>query len=100
MVFHRVDVILVCPVILLPILRAVLQAGAEDEEEGGFFQRHLRGIVSLALLGILILLFVIYAFSRSGQLTLAKANLAWSTDAYSQLGYQSYQDQQYAEAGL
>lgn len=71
----------------------------DDEEEGGFLQRHLRGLVSLALLVILLLLFVIYAFSRSGQLTLARANLAWSTDAYSQLGYQSYQDQQYSLAG-
>ena len=70
------------------------------DDESGFFMRHLRGLVSLALFGILILLFVIYAFSRSGQYMLARANLAWTTEAYSQLGYQSYQDGDYSEAGL
>ena len=72
----------------------------EDEAEGSFFMRHLRGIVGLALFVILILMFVIYAFSKSGQQSLARVNLAWSTDAYSQLGYQSYQDGRYSDAGL
>ena len=72
----------------------------EDEEEGSFFMRHLRGIVGLALFVILILMFVIYAFSKSGQQTLARFNLAWSTDAYSQLGYQNYQEGRYTDAGL
>lgn len=71
----------------------------DDEDEGSFFMRHLRSIVGLSMFMILLLLFVIYAFSRSGQLTLAKANLAWSTEAYSTLGYQSYQQGQYAQAG-
>lgn len=72
----------------------------EDEEEGSFFMRHLRGIVGLALFVILILMFVIFAFSKSGQQSLARVNLAWSTDAYSQLGYQSYQDGRYTDAGM
>lgn len=72
----------------------------EDVEEGSFFLRHLRGIVGLALFVILILMFVIYAFSKSGQQSLARVNLAWSTEAYSQLGYQSYQDGRYSDAGL
>ena len=71
----------------------------EDEDEGSFFMRHLRGIVGLALFAILILMFVIYAFSKAGQQTLARANLAWSTEAYSTLGYQNYQDGQYVQAG-
>ena len=71
----------------------------EDEGETSFFMRHLRGIVGLALFAILILLFVIYAFSRSGQVTLARVNLAWSTEPYSQLGYQSYQEGRFSEAG-
>ena len=71
----------------------------EEEEEGGFFMRHLRGLVGLALFVILILMFVIYALSFSGQLTLAKINLAWSAGAYSQLGDQSYEDGRYAQAG-
>lgn len=72
----------------------------EDEDESSFFMRHLRGIVSLALFAILFLLIVIYACSRAGQLSLARANIAWSKDAYSTLGYQSYQAGQYSEAGL
>ena len=71
----------------------------EDEDDGGFFMRHLRGIVGIALFVILLLMFVIYAFSKAGQLSLARANLAWSTEAYSTLGYQSYQDGQFVQAG-
>ena len=71
----------------------------EDEGEDSFFMRHLRGIVGLAMFVILILMFVIYAFSSAGQLTLARLNLAWSTAAYSQLGDESYEDGQFAQAG-
>lgn len=71
----------------------------EDEDESSFFMRHLRGIVGLALFVILILMFVIYAFSRAGQLSLARVNVAWSKDAYSTLGYQSFQEGNYSEAG-
>ena len=72
----------------------------EDEGESSFFMRHLRGIVGLALFAILVLLFVIFAFSKAGQQSLAKVNLAWSTEAYSQLGYQSYQAGLYGDAGM
>ena len=72
----------------------------EDEEEGSFFMRHLRGIVGLALFAILLLLIVIFAFSRAGQLSLARANVAWSKDAYSTLGYQYFQAGDYSQAGL
>lgn len=72
----------------------------EDEDEDGFFLRHLRGIVGLAMFTILLLLFVIYAFSRPGQVSLARLNLAWRVDAYSTLGYQSYQTGDFADAGL
>ena len=72
----------------------------EDADEGSFFMRHIRGIVGLALLLILLLMFVVYAFSKAGQQSLARVNLAWSTEAYSQLGYQSYQTEQYEQAGL
>ena len=71
----------------------------DDDEDNSFFMRHLRGIIGFALFVILILMFVIYSFFPSGQLSLARINMAWSTDAYSQLGYQSYQDGRYAEAG-
>ena len=72
----------------------------EDEEEGSFFMRHLRGIVGLALFVILLLMFVIFAFSRAGQVSLARVNAAWSKDAYSTLGYQYYQAGDYSQAGL
>lgn len=72
----------------------------EDEDEGSFFMRHLRGIVGLALFVILLLLIVIFAFSRAGQLSLARANVAWSRDAYSTLGYQYFQAGDYRQAGL
>ena len=71
----------------------------EDEDESSFFMRHLRGIVGLALFVILLLMFVIYAFSRAGQLSLARVNAAWSKEAYSTLGYQYFQAGNYSEAG-
>ena len=69
-----------------------------DEDEDSFFMRHLRGIVGFALFVILLLLFVIYAFSKAGQISLARANLAWSTEAYVTLGNQSYQNGDTAQA--
>lgn len=72
----------------------------EDDDEGSFFMRHLRGIVGLALFAILLLMFVIFAFSRAGQVSLARVNAAWSKDAYSTLGYQYYQAGDYGQAGL
>ena len=72
----------------------------EDADEGSFFMRHMRGIVGLALFVILILMFVIYAFSKAGQQSLAQLNLAWSNDAYIQLGYESYQAEDYDQAGV
>ena len=71
---------------------------AFEDDDGGFFMRHLRGIVGLALFVILLLLFVIYAFSKAGQVSLARANLAWSTEAYITLGNQSYQSGETAYA--
>jgi len=72
----------------------------EEDDEGSFFMRHLRGIVGLALFVILLLMFVIYAFSKAGQLSLARVNVAWSKDAYSTLGYQNYQAGNYSESAL
>jgi len=72
----------------------------EEDDEGSFFMRHLRGIVGLALFMILLLMFVIFAFSRAGQVSLARVNAAWSQDAYSTLGYQYYQAGDYSQAGL
>ena len=62
----------------------------EEGEHGTFFQRHIRGIVGLILLLVMAAICAIWAFSPNGQLTLAKMNLAWSADAYADLGYEAY----------
>lgn len=72
----------------------------EDEAEGNFFMRHIRGIVGLTLLVVLALMFAIYAASDSGQRSLARANLAWKADVYGALGYQYYNEQRYEQSGL
>ena len=71
----------------------------EEEREGSFIMRHIRGVVGLALLVVLALLFVIYAFTNAGQRSLARMNLAWSADVYTGLGYEYYQAGQYDVAG-
>ena len=70
----------------------------EDADEGSFFMRHIRGIVGLALFVILLLMFVIFAFSKAGQQSLARVNLAWNKDVYTELGVKAFQDGQYAQA--
>lgn len=62
----------------------------EEDEPGGFFQRHIRGVVGLALLLILLAICVVWAFSPRGQRTLAKVNLAWTAQPYADLGYEAY----------
>ena len=62
----------------------------EEPEHGGFFQRHIRGLVGLALLVILLVICTVWAFSAKGQRTLAKANLAWTAQPYADLGYEAY----------
>lgn len=67
----------------------------EEREEGGFFQRHIRGIVGLILMLVLALILLIWAWSPKGQVTLAKLNLAWDAEVYADLGYESYQQESY-----
>jgi len=62
----------------------------EEPEYGGFFQRHIRGIVGLILMLILALICVIWAMSPKGQLVLARVNLAWKAQPYADLGYEAY----------
>lgn len=63
----------------------------EEPEHGGFFQRHIRGIVALILLAILGIVFGVWIFSDNGQRVLASANLAWNAQSYADLGYEAYQ---------
>ena len=62
----------------------------EEQESGGFFQRHIRGVVGLILLLVLAVICAVWAFSPKGQLALARVNLAWSAEAYADLGYDAY----------
>ena len=62
----------------------------EEREHGGFFQRHIRGIVGLILLLVMAVICAVWAFSPQGQLALARMNLAWKAEAYADLGYDAY----------
>lgn len=70
----------------------------EDAESGGFFIRHIRGMVALALFLVVMAIVVGWTLSSAGQTTLAQANLAWRPQAYEKLGYEAYQNSQYALA--
>ena len=70
----------------------------EEPEEGGFFIRHIRGVVGLSLFVIVLAIVAGWAFSGGGQRVLAQANLAWQPAIYEQLGYEAYQNGQYAVA--
>ena len=63
----------------------------EEPESGSFFQRHIRGIVALILMLILLVVCAAWAISPRGQRMLAQVNLAWSAEAYADLGYEAYQ---------
>ena len=62
----------------------------EDREEGGFFRRHIRGIVGLLLLLVLLVICFIWASTTRGQTVLAGMNLAWKAEVYADLGYEAY----------
>ncbi|MBP3410037.1 MAG: zinc ribbon domain-containing protein [Clostridia bacterium] len=62
----------------------------EEPEYGGFFQRHIRGIVGLILMLILAIIFAVWMFSPKGQLALARVNLAWTAQPYASLGHDAY----------
>ena len=70
----------------------------EEPEEGGFLQRHIRGLVGLTLLAMLVVIFLIWTATGSGQRVLATMNLAWNAGVYNDLGYEAYQDGQYERA--
>lgn len=71
----------------------------EDDDEGNFFIRHIRGLIGLSLLLVLVMIFFFYGISDGGQATLAQMNLAWRPEAYSKIAYEYYQEQRYDLAG-
>ncbi len=71
----------------------------EDAEDGGFFVRHIRGLVALTLLMVVAAVLVVWAFSYNGQQSLARAGLAWRPSAYAEIAYDAYQSGNYLTAG-
>ena len=70
----------------------------EEKEQGSFLHRHMRGFVAMILLAAALLVCVAWASSGSGQLALAKLNLAWKAEPYARLGYEAYNAQDYTLA--
>lgn len=70
----------------------------EEQEEGGFFRRHVRGIVGLILTLVVILIVVLWACTEGGQMKLAPMNLAWKPQPYAELGYEAYQQGSFERA--
>ena len=76
----------------------------DDDDDGeGFFARHIRGIVAFVLVLALLAAVVVYGISDPGQMLLAKLNLPFAlplkAEAYVKLGYERYQQEDYAQAG-
>lgn len=67
----------------------------EEPERGGFFVRHIRGIVALSLCVIVLAIVAGWACSDNGQMALANANLAWRPSVYERIGYEAYQKGNY-----
>lgn len=72
----------------------------EEPERGSFFQRHIRGMVGLMLMLVLLVILLIWACLPTGQRTLAALNLAWSAEAYNELGHEAYEAGQSAQAAV
>ena len=71
----------------------------EEDEESSFFFRHIRGIMGFSLLALLAVVCMIYVFSHTGQVALAKMNLAWNPDVYSKVAYEYYESGLYDMSG-
>lgn len=71
----------------------------EDDVESNFVLRHIRGIMGFSLLVLLALVCMIYVFSETGQVALAKMNLAWNPEVYSKVAYDYYGSGLYEMSG-
>lgn len=71
----------------------------EEPAEGSFFVQHIRGIVSLSLFAVVVVIVVGWMLSAAGQKSLAQANLAWNPSVYEELAYEAYELEQFAVAG-
>jgi len=71
----------------------------EDQAHQSFAVRHMRGIVTLLLLVITVAIVLIWANTDSAQYTLAKADMAWKSDAYVQLAEEAFAIKDLSAAG-
>ena len=72
----------------------------EERECGGFFARHIRGIVALSLTVLVLAIVAGWAMTDTGQQALAQANLAWRASAYDAIAYADYQNGHYLRAAI
>ncbi len=70
----------------------------EEPLEGGFFERHIRGMVGLMSFAVLLIVLLVWSLSDSGQRTLAGVNLAWRSETYAQIAYEAYESKNYARS--
>ena len=71
----------------------------DDDVESSFFFRHIRGIMGFSLLGLLAVICMMYMFSETGQVALARMNLAWRPEVYSKVAYTYYENGMYDLSG-
>lgn len=71
----------------------------EDSAPQSFAVRHMRGIVTLVLLLLTVLIVLIWANTDNAQLTLARLGIAWKPEAYAELGAQAYAANDLSAAG-
>ena len=62
----------------------------EDSAPQSFAVRHMRGIVTLALMAVTAVIVLVWANTSSAQQTLARMDMAWKAEAYAQLGQEYY----------
>ena len=82
-----------------PRRRRSREGDYEDQAHQSFAVRHMRGIVTLLLLVITIAIVLIWANTDSAQYTLAKADMAWKSDAYVQLAEEAFAINDLSAAG-
>lgn len=71
----------------------------EEEVTQSFAVRHMRGIVTLLLLVLTVVIVLIWANTGAAQYTLAKVDIAWKSDAYAQLAEEAYAAKDLSAAG-
>lgn len=62
----------------------------EDDAPQSFAVRHMRGIVTLILLAVTLVIILIWVNTDNAQLAMAKIGVSWKSEAYAELGAQAY----------